>query len=59
MKDVLKRNFVIKRIVQLGVTENQEGTSIYKLPYEELKVLLVLAEMNKVDIDHPEHKWFR
>jgi hypothetical protein len=55
----MKRKIVIERLEELGVTETQIGKSIYKIDYEELKIVLVLAEMRKVDIEHPEHRWFR
>jgi hypothetical protein len=54
----MKRKMVIERLEELGVKKH-DGKSIYKIDYEELKMVLVLAEMRKVDIDHPEHKWFR
>lgn len=55
----MKRNMIIERLEALGVTQNEFQESIYKLDYEELKAILVIAEMRKVDIDHPSHKWFR
>jgi len=58
-KQEMKRNFVIERLEKLGVTENQIGQSIHTLDYDELKTVLVLAEMRQVDIEHPDHKWFR
>lgn len=54
----LKRNFVIERLEKLKVT-NHDGTSIYQMDYKQLLTVLVLAEMKQVDIDHPDHKWFR
>jgi hypothetical protein len=55
----MKREFVLERLSALGVTETRAGKSIHDLDYGELKVVLVLAEMRKVDIEHPDHKWFR
>ena len=54
-----KKKLVIKRLAELGVIKNQFGESVNTLDYDELKYLLVLAEMKKVDIDHPDHKLFR
>lgn len=54
----MKRNMLIERLEKLGVKEHQRK-SIYGLDYEDLKVVLVLAEMRKVDIEHPSHRWFR
>jgi len=55
----MKRNMIIERLQALGVTKNQIGQSIHVLEYDELKTILVLAEMHRVDIEHPDHKWFR
>lgn len=54
----MKRKMLIERLEKLSIKENQ-GKSIYDLDYEDLKIVLVLAEMRKVDIEHPDHKWFR
>lgn len=54
-----KKQLVIDRLVSLGVLQNQYGEPLGSLDYDELKYLLVLAEMKQVDIHHPEHKWFR
>jgi hypothetical protein len=55
----MKHNMILERLTTLGVTKNQIGQSIHDLDYDELKTVLVLAEMRQVDIDHPDHKWFR
>ena len=55
----MKRNFVIERLQELGMTKTPAGKDIHGLDYDELKMVLVLAEMRKVDIEHPGHKWFR
>jgi hypothetical protein len=55
----MKRSMILERLTNLGVTQNQIGQSIHELDYDELKTVLVLAEMRQVDIDHPDHKWFR
>jgi hypothetical protein len=54
----LMRNFVIERLENLGI-QKHDGNSIYSMTYKELLPVLVLAEMHQVDIDHPEHRWFR
>jgi hypothetical protein len=55
----MKRDMVIERLAILGVTVSQDGQSIHDMEYGELKTLWVLAEMRQVDIDHPDHTWFR
>jgi hypothetical protein len=54
----MKHNFVIERLQELGVKEHQ-GKSIHEIEYKVLLTVLVLAEMSQVDIEHPDHKWFR
>jgi hypothetical protein len=49
---------VLDRLLELGVKEHQ-GKSIHEIEYKVLLTVLVLAEMRQVDIDHPDHKWFR
>jgi hypothetical protein len=55
----MKHKFVIERLMKLGITHSQHGQSIHDLDYEEAKYELVIAEMRQVDIDNPEHKWFK
>ncbi|MDF2854206.1 MAG: hypothetical protein K0Q87_57 [Neobacillus sp.] len=55
----MKHEMVLDRLLELGITQNQTGTSVHELDYEELKMVWVLAEMKQVDVDHPDHKWFR
>ncbi|WP_163183320.1 hypothetical protein [Neobacillus sedimentimangrovi] len=55
----MKRNFLIERLLDLGISKSQTGKSVHELDYETLKYELVLAEMRQVDIEHPEHRWFR
>ncbi|MCM3567871.1 hypothetical protein [Neobacillus mesonae] len=54
----MKRNMIIERLENLGAIKF-DGKSIYDMDYEELKMALVIAEMRQVDIEHPEHRWFR
>lgn len=55
----MKHQMVLDRLAELGISSNESGTSVHDLNYEELKVVWVLAEMKQVDVDHPEHRWFR
>jgi len=54
----MKQKTILDRLVELGVTESQDGISIYKLDYEELKYELVLAEFRQIDVDTDSNKWF-
>jgi hypothetical protein len=58
LKQKMKKEMVLDRLLELGVKEHQ-GKSINDIEYRELLTVLVLAEMRQVDIEHPEHKWFR
>lgn len=55
----MKQEMVLDRLQELGVKVSQQGQSIHEVGYKELLFELVLAEMRQVDIDHPEHRWFR
>jgi hemerythrin superfamily protein len=58
LKNNMKKEMVIERLHELGVKEYQ-GKSIREIEYKELLSVLVLSEMRQVDIEHPEHRWFR
>lgn len=58
LKKQMKHDMVLERLQELGVKEHQ-GKSIHEIEYKELLTVLLLAEMRQVDIEHPEHKWFR
>ncbi len=55
----MKKQMVLDRLLELNITHSQQGKPIQELEYSELKYELVLAEMRQVDIEHPDHKWFR
>lgn len=54
----LKQKTVLDRLIELGVTKSQDGISVYKLDYEELKYELVLAEFRQIDVEVAENGWF-
>jgi len=58
MKAELKRNFVIDRLRELGITHLKNGVSIHTLDYDRLKEELVLAELLKIDNETDAAKWF-
>lgn len=55
----MQRNMILERLQILGIANTQEGISIHDLDYDELKYELIIAEIRQVDIEHPEHRWFR
>jgi hypothetical protein len=59
LKKNMKKQMVLDRLLELNITHSQQGKPIEELEYSELKYELVLAEMRQVDIEHPDHKWFR
>lgn len=58
MQKQMKREFVIDRLMDLGVTHSQEGESIHECDYETLKYLLVLESFKEIDGNHESNKWF-
>lgn len=54
----LKRNFVIERLKEKGITHSENGTSIHGLSYEDLKYELVLSSFKEIDSESSENKWF-
>jgi hypothetical protein len=59
LKKQMKQQFVLERLLDLGVTHSQQGQPIQELSYKELQFELILVEMRQVDIEHPDHRWFR
>lgn len=58
MQKQMKREFVIDRLSELGVTHSQQGKSIQECDYETLKYLLVLASFREIDAKCDSAKWF-
>ncbi len=54
----MKRNFVLSRLLEKGVTESQQGVDIRLLDYDELKYELVLQAFREIDVEKEENKWF-
>lgn len=53
-----KRQFVLSELNKLGVTHTQDGVSIEKLSYDELKSELVLASFREIDVMTDANRWF-
>lgn len=58
MHQEMKRNFVLDKLMEKGITHSQDGTSIEKLDYETLKYELVLSAFREIDAENGEEKWF-
>jgi hypothetical protein len=54
----MKRQFVLEKLKEKGITHSQNGTSIEQLDYEELKYELVLAAFKEIDVVKDENRWF-
>ncbi|MFB7301699.1 hypothetical protein [Heyndrickxia sporothermodurans] len=54
----MKRNFVLERLLEAGVTKSQLGQDIHELDYEELKYELVLQSFREIDVQSDKNKWF-
>lgn len=54
----MMRNFVIERLLELGIRESQTGVSIYDLDYEALKYELTLAAFREIDVMSDANKYF-
>jgi hypothetical protein len=54
----MKRNFVIDKLKEQGITHDQNGTSIHELEYDELKYILVLQAFREIDTECDSGKWF-
>lgn len=53
-----KRQFVLSELNKLGVTHSENGVSIEKLNYDELKYELVLASFRETDVMTDANRWF-
>jgi hypothetical protein len=54
----MKRNFVIEKLKEQGITHDQRGTSIHELSYDDLKYELVKAAFREIDVEKDENSWF-
>ena len=54
-----KRRIVMDELKTLNVTVSRYGKPLDELTYDELKEEWVFASLLAVDIENPEHRWFR
>jgi hypothetical protein len=54
----MMRNFVIERLIKMGVRQAQSGKSVHEMDYEEAKYELVLASFREIDTENPSNGWF-
>ncbi|MBO0961462.1 hypothetical protein J1P26_17285 [Neobacillus sp. MM2021_6] len=58
LQQELKRQFVIDKLKEQGITHSQNGTSIENLSYDDLKYELVKAAFREIDAENGENTWF-
>ncbi|MBT2722286.1 hypothetical protein [Bacillus sp. ISL-46] len=54
----MKRDFVLERLLALGVIKSQTGKSIHDCDYHELKYELVLASFREIDSENDSNRWY-
>jgi hypothetical protein len=54
----MKHEFVLERLLALGVTKSQSGKSIHDCDYDELKYELVLASFREIDAETDSNRWY-
>lgn len=54
----MKRNFVLDKLLEQGITKSQQGQDIHLLSYEELKYELVLQSFREIDVAKDANRWF-
>lgn len=54
----MKQEFVLEKLLALGITKSQSGKSIYDCDYEELKYEYVLASFREIDPTNDQNGWF-
>lgn len=54
----MKRDFVLNRLLEKGVTKSQQGIPVHDLDYDELKYELVLLSFSEIDVENDQGRWF-
>lgn len=54
----LKREFVLNRLLDKGITRSQQGLNIYDCDYSELLYELTLSAFRDIDITNDNERWF-
>lgn len=58
LKKKMKKEFVLERLQEKGITHSQTGKPIHELSYEDLKYELDLAAFRDIDSEGDSGKWF-
>lgn len=54
----MKKQFFISRLLERGITETKDGTSIYALDYYALRHEAVISDYRNKHIENSENAWF-
>lgn len=55
--DRIKQNF-IQELISKGISENNQGKSVYEMSYSELKSEVALATFREIKVENDNNKWF-
>ncbi|MCM3763462.1 hypothetical protein [Neobacillus niacini] len=54
----LKRNHIIERLLEKGITETKDGISIYDMDYKALRLELSKADFRDINAESDSNSWF-
>jgi|GEM_PF-2148437 hypothetical protein len=54
----IKKQFVLDKLIEAGVTQGQSGKSVHDMDYEELKYELTLQAFRDIDITSDSNRWW-
>ncbi|MEH7392432.1 hypothetical protein [Bacillus sp. JJ1474] len=57
IKEMMKNSF-LEKLLENGITESQQGKSVYLMDYNELKREVALATFREIKTESAENAWF-
>ncbi|MEH7342726.1 hypothetical protein V7122_02380 [Bacillus sp. JJ1532] len=57
IKEMMKNSF-LEKLLENGITESQQGKSVYLMDYHELKREVALATFREIKTESAENAWF-
>ncbi|ALC92082.1 hypothetical protein AM500_21520 [Bacillus sp. FJAT-18017] len=54
----LKKQFILEKLLGMGVSQTDTGKSVFELDYDDLKQQWVLATFRQIDIEADANKWY-
>lgn len=52
------KNSFLEKLLEKGITESQEGKSVYQMDYHELKREVALVSFREINTESAENAWF-